>query len=33
MRQEIDKHRLKVREWKIIYANGNDKKAGVATLI
>ena len=29
-----DTHRLKVRGWKkIFHANGNDKKAGVATLI
>ena len=29
-----DTHRLKVREWKtLFYANGNDKKAGVAIFI
>ena len=28
-----DKHRLKVGDGKLFYANGNDKKAGVATLI
>ena len=29
-----DTYRLKVREWeKILYANGQDRKAGVATLI
>ena len=29
-----DTYRLKVREWKkIFYANGNQKKAGVAILI
>ena len=29
-----DRYRLKVREWmKILHANGNQRKAGVATLI
>ena len=33
-RPNRDTYRLKVRGWKkIFYANGNQKKAGVATLI
>ena len=29
-----DRHRLKVRGWKkVFHANGNNKKAGIATLI
>ena len=34
LQSQRHKHILKMREWKkIVHANGNDKKAGVAKLI